>query len=64
MAAVLKLHAEYKIPLNLHISGTLLESIAWHCHEFLEELQQHIASGLVELVRELLRAEHHAFLFA
>lgn len=50
MAAVLKLHAEYRVPLNLHISGTLLESIAWHCHDFLGELQEHIASGIVELV--------------
>jgi len=50
MAAILKLHAEYKIPLNLHVSGTLLESIAWHCPSFLGELRDHLASGLVELV--------------
>jgi len=50
MSTVLRLHAQYKIPLNLHISGTLLESIAWHCPSFLESLQQHVASGLVELV--------------
>src|SRR5213596_1185764 len=27
---LLEIHRKYRVPLNIHISGTLLESLAWH----------------------------------
>jgi hypothetical protein len=50
MAAVLAMHVEHQVPLNLHVSGTLLEAIAWHCPEFVDTLKQHLATGLIELI--------------
>ena len=47
---VLHLHERFSIPLNLHISGTLLEAIAWHAPEFIRELRRMLSTGLVELV--------------
>ena len=47
---ILRLHERFVIPLNLHVSGTLLEAIAWHAPEFLRELRRILATGLVELV--------------
>jgi hypothetical protein len=47
---ILRLHEQFAIPLNLHISGTLLEAVAWHVPEFLPELRRLIEAGLVELV--------------
>src|SRR5712691_9450003 len=47
---VLDLHERYRVPFNLHVSGTLLESLAWHCPEFLSRLRCLSQSGLVELV--------------
>jgi hypothetical protein len=50
LARVLALHEEYCIPLNLHVSGTLLEAIAWHQPAFLEQVRRLLRSGLIELV--------------
>lgn len=50
LAAVLRAHARHEIPLNLHISGTLLEAIAWHRPEFLGFVKELHAAGLLELV--------------
>jgi hypothetical protein len=50
MVQVLGLHEQFRIPLNLHISGTLIESIAWHQPSFLEYLKELYDSGLIELV--------------
>jgi hypothetical protein len=47
---VLELHEQYRVPLNLHVSGTLLESLAWHCPEFLSKLRSLSKSGLIELL--------------
>jgi glycosyl hydrolase family 57 len=47
---VLDLHERYRVPFNLHVSGTLLESLAWHCPEFLSRLRHLSKSGLVELI--------------
>lgn len=47
---VLDAHARFGIPANLHISGTLLEAIAWHDPEFLSELTALYRQGVVELV--------------
>src|SRR3712207_8721122 len=35
-AAALRLHEKYGIPANLHLSGTLIETLAWHYPWFLE----------------------------
>jgi hypothetical protein len=47
---ILQLHQELGIPLNLHISGTLLEAIAWHAPGVLDEVRLLLESGLIELV--------------
>jgi hypothetical protein len=47
---VLELHERYRIPINLHVSGTLLESLAWHCPEFISKLWSLSKSGLIELL--------------
>ena len=50
LAAVLDLHERFGVPLNLHISGTLLEAIAWHQPQFLKHLRKLLQSGFIELV--------------
>lgn len=50
MLGVLAIHARYSVPLNLHISGTLLEAIAWHCPHFLTRLREYLNAGLVEII--------------
>jgi len=50
MAAVLALHVQHQVPLNLHVSGTLLEAIAWHCPKFVGTLRAHLETGLIEVV--------------
>ncbi|HYY91649.1 MAG TPA: alpha-amylase/4-alpha-glucanotransferase domain-containing protein [Candidatus Dormibacteraeota bacterium] len=47
---VLNLHQKYKVPLNLHISGTLLEAIAWHNPEFLDSVKELAHQGLLEII--------------
>jgi starch synthase len=49
-AAVLRLHEQHKVFVNLHLSGTLIETAAWHCPWFLEMVKQLRAQGVVELV--------------
>jgi Glycosyl hydrolase family 57 len=49
-AWILELHRRYKIPANLHLSGTLLESIAWHQPDFLSQVRELFAAGLIGLV--------------
>jgi hypothetical protein len=49
-AWILELHRRYRIPANLHLSGTLIESIAWHQPEFLSQVRELIDSGLIEIV--------------
>jgi hypothetical protein len=38
------------VPFSLHISGTLLESLAWHCPPFLSEINRLARLGLLELI--------------
>ncbi|HYP06557.1 MAG TPA: hypothetical protein VER03_10050 [Bryobacteraceae bacterium] len=47
---VLGLHERYNLPLNLHLSGTLIEAIAWHDPAFLGYVRDLTHSGLLELV--------------
>ncbi len=47
---ILELHKAYQIPLNLHLSGTLLEAILWHRPDFLEALQELGRQGLLEMI--------------
>jgi hypothetical protein len=37
---VLHLHRVYRIPANIHVSGTLLEAIAWHVPAFLNDISK------------------------
>lgn len=46
---LLALHERYAIPLGLHLSGTLLEAVAWYQPRFLERVKELRASGLVWL---------------
>ena len=50
MLGVLAMHRQYDVPLNLHISGTLLESIAWHSPDAVRRIREFVGSGLVELI--------------
>ncbi len=47
---IIEIHRKYRVPLNIHISGTLLESLAWHCPEFLHELESLSKLSLLELI--------------
>src|SRR5207247_9592216 len=47
---VLKLHERYGVPFSLHISATLLESLAWHSPAFLSEINRLAGLGLRELI--------------
>jgi hypothetical protein len=47
---VLQLHKAFRIPLNLHLSGTLMEALLWHCPSFLEAVQELAQQELLELV--------------
>ena len=49
-AWILELHRRYNIPANLHLSGTLIEAIAWHHPNFLSQVRELIDSGLIEIV--------------
>ncbi|HET9772358.1 MAG TPA: hypothetical protein VFS16_15795 [Acidimicrobiia bacterium] len=65
--AVLALHLRYRVPLNLHLSGTLLEATAWHAPEFFGWVRALLDEGLVEIlgsaysqpVMTLFGAEHN-----
>ena len=47
---VLELHQTYNIPFNLHLSGTLLESILWYCPKFISHLKELEQQGLVGII--------------
>jgi len=47
---IFELHRLYKIPANIHISGTLLEAIAWHQPSFLLDILETYQEGLIEFV--------------
>lgn len=47
---VFQLHQAYKIPFNLHLSGTLLETILWHRPDFLFHLTELKSQGLLDFI--------------
>jgi hypothetical protein len=47
---LLRLHEKYRIPVNLHVSGTLVEAAAWYHPEFLACIRRLRESGLLSLV--------------
>ena len=49
-AGVLRLHERHGVVLSLHLSGTLIETVAWHCPWFLEMVRELRAKGVIELV--------------
>ena len=49
-AAALRLHEKYGIPANLHLSGTLIETLAWHYPWFLELVRDLREKGLISLI--------------
>src|SRR5947208_11793356 len=46
----LQLHREYEVPFHLHLSGTLIETLAWHCPESLSLIKRLLDAGLIEMV--------------
>jgi hypothetical protein len=49
-AWILELHRRSNIPVNLHLSGTLMEAIAWQQPAFLLQIRELLNLGLIELV--------------
>lgn len=49
-SAVLALHLRYRVPVNLHLSGTLLEAAAWGAPDFFNWVRALRDEGLVELL--------------
>ena len=49
-SALLRLHEKYRIPVNLHLSGTLVEAAAWHHPAFLADVWAQVARPGVLLV--------------
>ena len=49
-AATLHLHDKYCIPINLHLSGTLIEAIAWHRPEFFALVKKFRAKRLLNVI--------------
>ena len=49
-AAVFAIHLKHRVPLNLHLSGTLIEAIAWHSPAFFEWVKVMRREGLLELI--------------
>ena len=47
---ILHLHRVHGIPANIHVSGTLLEAIAWHVPAFLDALREMHREGWIEFV--------------
>jgi hypothetical protein len=47
---ILHLHRVHRIPANIHVSGTLLEAIAWYLPAFLDALREMHREGLIEFV--------------
>ena len=48
--AVLRLHEKYKIPFYLHLSGTLIEVLAWKQSALLSQVKEMRQSGLLQLI--------------
>lgn len=48
--AILDLHEAFALPATLHLSGTLIESLAWHRPSLLRRIRALVAEGLVSLI--------------
>jgi starch synthase len=48
--AVLRMHQSTGIPANLHLSGTLLEALAWHRPQFVDLVRELLAQRVIALV--------------
>ncbi|WP_197515695.1 glycogen/starch synthase [Arthrobacter sp. U41] len=49
-AALLKLHEKYRTPVAIHLSGTMVEAVAWHHPWFLDDVRRLRDIGLLSLV--------------
>ena len=49
-AAVLRMHERYGVPAALHLSGTLIEALAWYHPGFLGEVRRLADKGLLTLI--------------
>ncbi|HWQ33615.1 MAG TPA: phosphotransferase [Blastocatellia bacterium] len=47
---LLQLHLKFRIPLNLHLSGTLMEALAWYYPESFSLVRRLQQAGLLELI--------------
>ena len=47
---LLQMHLRYQVPLNLHLSGTFIEALAWHCPQSFSFITRLREAGLLELV--------------
>jgi thiamine kinase-like enzyme len=47
---LLQMHLDYRIPLNLHLSGTLMETLVWHYPESFSLIKRLLREDLLELV--------------
>jgi thiamine kinase-like enzyme len=47
---LLQMHLDYRVPLNLHLSGTLMETLIWHYPESFSLVKHLIKEGLLEIV--------------
>ena len=62
--ALLRLHLDYHVPLNLHLSGTLIEAIAWHSPTFFDLIHELRDRGLLEVIGSGVCAEYHDALYS
>jgi starch synthase len=49
-ASILRMHERHAVPAELHLSGTLLESLAWHEPELLKLIRSLVDGGLLSLI--------------
>src|SRR5262245_18064958 len=47
---LLQMHLDYQVPLNLHLSGTLIETLAWHSPDSFSVIKWLRRAGLLEMV--------------
>src|SRR5512145_1364636 len=47
---IIALHRAEGVPFNLHISGTLLEAMAWHCPAAIRAIRGYLSEGFIELL--------------
>src|SRR5262249_8515644 len=60
---LLQMHLDYQIPLNLHLSGTLIETLAWHYPESFSLIERLGQAGVLEIVGRPFRQNIQPFFF-